>query len=114
MTKLETTLATLLTDIGTFYEPKKWHFLTVNGIDLGEGKIELQWIFSRYGVKDEIVIYYALSDYETPVPSLVSLIPSAFMGEREIVDMFGLKVDGAERGLYLDEDSLQHPLRSES
>ncbi|MDD2369971.1 MAG: NADH-quinone oxidoreductase subunit C [Sulfuricurvum sp.] len=114
MTKLETTLATLLADIGTFYEPKKWHFLTVNGIDLGEGKIELQWIFSKYGVKDEIVIYYALSDYETPVPSLVSLIPSAFMGEREIVDMFGLKVDGAERGLYLDEDSLQHPLRSES
>ena len=114
MTKLETTLATLLADIGAFYEPKKWHFLTVNGIDLGEGKIELQWIFSRYGVKDGVVIYYALSDYETPVPSLVSLIPSAFMGEREIVDMFGLKVDGAERGLYLDEDSLQHPLRSES
>jgi len=114
MTKLETTLATLLADIGAFYEPKTWHFLSVNGIDLGDGKIELQWIFSKYGVKDEIVIYYALSDYETPVPSLVSLIPSAFMGEREIVDMFGLKVDGAERGLYLDEDSLQHPLRSES
>jgi NADH:ubiquinone oxidoreductase subunit C len=113
MTKIETTLATLLADIGTFYEPKKWHFLSVNGIDLGEGKIELQWIFSKYGVKDEIIIYYALSDYETPVPSLVHLIPSAFMGEREIVDMFGLKVDGATRGLYLDEDSLQHPLRGE-
>jgi hypothetical protein len=27
--------------------------------------------------------------------------------------MFGLKVDGAARGLYLDEDSLQHPLRGE-
>jgi Ni,Fe-hydrogenase III component G len=114
MTKIETTLATLLSDIGTFYEPKKWHFLSVNGIDLGEGKIELQWIFSQYGVKDEVVIYYALSDYETPVPSLASLIPSSFMGEREIVDMFGLSVEGAERGLYLDKDSLPHPLRGES
>ena len=114
MRKIETTLAALLSDIGAFYVPKEWHFLSVNGVDMGEGKIELQWIFSRYGVKDEIVIYYALSDYETPVPSLVSLIPSAFMGEREIVDMFGLSVEGAERGLYLDEDSHQHPLREES
>lgn len=114
MTKIETTLTALLNDIGAFYKPKVWHFLSINGIDLGEGKIELQWIFSRYEVKDEIVIYYAISDYDTPVPSIVSLIPSSIMGEREIVDMFGLRVDGAERGLYLDEDSLPHPLRGES
>jgi len=114
MTKIETTLSGLLADIGAFYKADKWHFLSVNGIDLGEGKIELQWIFSRYGVKDEIVIYFVLSDYETPVPSIVSLIPSAIMGEREIVDMFGLSVEGTERGLYLDEDSLPHPLRGES
>jgi NADH:ubiquinone oxidoreductase subunit C len=113
MRKIETTLATVLNDIRAFYIPKEWHFLSVNGIDLGEGKIELQWIFSRYGVKDEVVIYYALSDYEAPVPSIVSLIPSSIMGEREIVDMFGLTVDGAESGLYLDEDSLAHPLRGE-
>lgn len=114
MTKIETTLATLLADIEAFYEVKVWHFLSVNGVDLGEGKIELQWIFSKYGVKDEIVIYFTLSDYETPVPSIVGLIPSAIMGEREIVDMFGLKVDGVEKGLYLDEDSKEHPLRGES
>lgn len=113
MTKIATTLPTLLSDIGAFYVPREWHFLSVNGIDLGEGKIELQWIFSKYGVKDEIVIYYALSDYDTPVPSIVSLIPSAFMGEREIVDMFGLSVEGTQSGLYLDEDSLPHPLRGE-
>lgn len=112
--KIETTLPTLLLDIGAFYEAHQWHFLTVNGIDLGEGKIELQWIFSKYGVKDEVVLYYALSDYETPVPSLTGLIPSSIMGEREIVDMFGLKVEGAQRGLYLDDDSHPHPLRGES
>jgi len=114
MTKIATTLPALLSDIGAFYKPREWHFLSVNGIDLGEGKIELQWIFSKYGVKDEVVIYYAISDYDTSVPSIVSLIPSAIMGEREIVDMFGLTVDGAESGLYLDKDSLAHPLRGES
>jgi ech hydrogenase subunit D len=114
MKKIETTLSTLLNDIGAFYLPKQWHFISINGIDLGEEKIELQWIFSKYGVKDEVVIYYAISDYDTPVPSLVSLIPSSIMGEREIVDMFGLSVEGAQRGLYLDEDSMPHPLRSES
>ena len=113
MTKIATTFPSLLSDIGAFYKPREWHFLSVNGIDLGEGKIELQWIFSKYGVKDEIVIYFALSDYETPVPSIVSLIPSSVMGEREIVDMFGLSVEGTESGLYLDEDSLPHPLRGE-
>lgn len=114
MTKIETTLATLMHDIEAFYVPREWHFLSINGVDLGEGKIELQWIFSRYGVKDEIVIYYAQSDYDTHVPSIVTLIPSAFMGEREVVDMFGLRIEGAERGLYLDPDSQPHPLRRES
>ena len=113
MTKIETTLPSLLADLGDFYDPKVWHFLTVNGVDLGDGKIELQWIFSKYGVKDEVVIYFATSDYETEVPSIVALIPSAFLSEMEIVDMFGLRVEGAGKGLYLDEDSKPHPLRSE-
>ena len=114
MTKIETTLASLMDDLSVFYEPKQWHFLTVNGVDLGEGKIELQWIFSKYGAKDEVVVYFALCDYDTAVPSVAALIPSAYLGEREIVDMFGVKIDGADAGLYLDADSKQRPLRRES
>ena len=109
--KVETTYAAVLKDLTAFYDRHIWHFLTLNGIDLGEGKIELQWIFSKYGVKDEVVIYYAVSDYERAAPSIVSLIPSAIMGEREVVDMFGLSIEGAEKGLYLDKDSLSMPLR---
>lgn len=111
MKKIRIEFSGLLEAIDTFYDPKAWHFLTVNGIDLGEAGIELQWLFSKYGARDEIVCYYAISDYETEVPSIVPLIPSAIMGEREIVDLFGLKVEGAEAGLYLDEDSQQTPLR---
>jgi len=114
MQKIETTLPALPEVLSAFYDPKMWHFLTVNGIDLGGGKIELQWIFARYGAKNDVVVYYALSDYDTPVPSVVPLIPSAFLGEREIVDMFGLHVEGTEGGLYLDEDSRPHPLRRDA
>lgn len=111
MKKIETGIATLIEDIGAFYAPQTWHFLTINGVDLGEGKIELQWVFSKYGAVDEIVMYYLITDYEATVPSLNGLIPSAFMGEREVVDLFGITIEGAAKGLYLDPDSKQTPLR---
>jgi len=44
--------------------------------------MEIQWMFSRY-------------------ESLA-----------EIVDIFGIEVDGSSQGLYLDGDSLQMPLNS--
>jgi Ni,Fe-hydrogenase III component G len=111
MKKIGIELEYLLEEIRRFYDAKAWHFLTVNGIDLCDGHIELQWLFSKYGARDEIVCFSAVSDFDTEIPSLVSLIPSAVMGERELVDMFGVKVEGAEKGLYLDEDSQTMPLR---
>ena len=111
MQKIETTPENLLNDLKAFYDASQWHFLTVNGIDNKDGTIELQWIFARYMAKDEIVMFSAVTAYDTPIPSIVPLIPSATLSEREIVDMFGVKIDGAEKGLYLDEDSLEMPLR---
>jgi len=111
MHKVEIRLEAMLEELTAFYDAKVWHFLTVNAVDLGEGKIELQWIFSKYGVKDEIVLFSAVTTYKTKVPSVVSLIPSATLSEREIVDMFGVEIEGAAKGLYLDEDSLTMPLR---
>jgi Ni,Fe-hydrogenase III component G len=112
MKKIETTLDSVVEEIAGFYAPETWHFLTINGIDLGEGKIELQWIFARYGARDDTVMFWCVSDYATPVPSLTGLIPSAVMGEREMVDMFGLTIEGIEGKLYLSDDSLQTPLRT--
>lgn len=114
MTKIETSLEKLPADLGAFYVPGEHHFLTVNGIDVGEGKIELQWIFSRYGVKDDVTIFFTIIPYETPVPSVRSLIPSAYLSEMEIADLFGLAIEGAQKGLYLDHDSMPTPLRRES
>jgi len=112
MEKREIRLEKLIEEVRAFYDPCQWHFLTLNGIDLGEGKIELQWIFTRYGTVEEPLVLWCVSDYETPVPSLTELIPSAIMGERETVDMFGVTVEGVEGRLYLSDDSMKTPLRT--
>lgn len=111
MQKINTTLEHVYNDIQEFYDPRAWHFLTLNGIDAGEKGVILQWIFSQYGQKDMILIFELTCSYESRVPSMVTLIPSAFLSEREVVDMFGLHVEGATPGLYLDKDSKPSPLR---
>ena len=79
---------------------------------MDDEKLEVQWIFSKYESQDDIIIYYAQIDYKDVVPSVVDLIPSAIISQRELVDMFGIEVEGSEKGLYLDEDSMQAPLGS--
>ncbi len=111
MQKIESSLERIVTDIKSFYDPKKWHFLTVNGIDNCDGTLELQWIFSEYGVKNSIVSFFVTVSEDAQIPSVTPFIPSAYMGEREIVDLFGLFIEGAAKGLYLDEDSVTTPLR---
>lgn len=111
MTRKETTLQTVVEDISTFYDATLWHFLTLNAIDEGEGVLVLQWIFSKYHAVDEVVMFHATTNFDTPIPSLHTLIPSSIMSEREVVDMFGVTIEGAAKGLYLDEDSKTMPLR---
>jgi NADH:ubiquinone oxidoreductase subunit C len=55
------------------------------------------------------VFFTDVKDSDT-IPSITSIIPSAIVSQREIVDMFGIKVEDSESGFYLDEDSLQKPL----
>lgn len=111
MTKIKTTIETFIDDISKFYDAKSWHFITLNGIEIDENEIELQWIFSKYGVKDEIAAFYAIANFNQKIPSITHLIPSAIMSEREAVDMFGIDIEGAQKGLFLDNDSLKTPLR---
>ncbi|MFA6191048.1 MAG: NADH-quinone oxidoreductase subunit C [Sulfurimonas sp.] len=110
MKKIKVSLESVREEIESFYDYKKWHFLTLNGLALAENKMEVQWIFSKYEALDEVVVYYAEIEYTDIIPSIVDMVPSAIISQREIVDMFGVKVDGSEKGLYLDEDSMQRPL----
>ena len=110
MKKIKINLSSVREKIDSFYDEKMWHFLTLNGVALENEKIEIQWIFSMYEAMDEIVIIYAEINQEDVVPSVVDMIPSAIISQREVVDMFGVEVEGSEKGLYLDEDSPQRPL----
>jgi len=110
MQKIEVSLESIREDIKEFYNEKEWHFLTVNGVALKDEKIEIQWIFSKYDAKNEIVIFYTEINKDDVVPSVVDMIPSAMISQREVVDMFGVVVEGSEKGLYLDEDSMTAPL----
>ena len=110
MKKIKVTLESIRDEIKEFYDYKTWHFLTLNGVALEDNKLEVQWIFSKYEAMDEIVIYFAQVEYSDVIPSIEDIIPSAIISQREIVDMFGVEVEGSEKGLYLDEDSKSAPL----
>ncbi|MEA2092350.1 MAG: NADH-quinone oxidoreductase subunit C [Campylobacterota bacterium] len=110
MQKIEVTLENIREKILEFYDEKKWHFITLNGVTLAEDLVEIQWIFSKYEALDDVVIFYTEIDYKAVVPSIVDIVPSAIISQREIVDMFGVEVEGSAKGLYLDEDSQLSPL----
>jgi NADH:ubiquinone oxidoreductase subunit C len=110
MRKIEVTLENVREEIQSFYEYNKWHFLTINGVALADNILEVQWIFSKYEAMDEVIIFFAHAKYADLIPSVADIIPSAIISQRELVDMFGVVVEGSEKGLYLDEDSLQAPL----
>lgn len=110
MKKIEVTLENVREKIKEFYKEREWHFLTINGVALKEERLEIQWIFSKYEALDEIKVFYAEIGYRDVVPSVVDMIPSAIISQREVVDMFGIEIEGSQKGLYLDEDSLKSPL----
>ena len=112
MQKIKVSRQNIREKILDFYDEKLWHFITLNGVALQENRLEVQWMFSKYESLDDVMIFYIEIGYEEIVPSIVDIIPSAIISQREIVDMIGVEVEGSEKGLYLDEDSLQSPLSS--
>ncbi|MEA1916381.1 MAG: NADH-quinone oxidoreductase subunit C [Campylobacterota bacterium] len=110
MKKIKVELEDIKETIKEFYEPKVWHFLTINGVAIKDETVEIQWIFAKYEAMNETVVYFCEVDYSTPIPSIADIIPSAMISQREVVDMFGVEIENSEKGLYLDEDSLQKPL----
>lgn len=108
--RIKSELNTIISDIEKFYEKKVCHFLTLNGVQIDETTTEIQWIFSKYGSCDDIVMFYTYVKKDDIIPSIVDILPSAIISQREIVDMFGIEVENSAKGLYLDEDSLVMPL----
>lgn len=110
MRKIRTTLTNVRDEIKEFYDERVWHFITLNALSLDEKTIEVQWMFSKYESIGEIIIFYVEIELKEIIPSIVDIIPSSIISQRELVDMFGVEVEGSPKGLYLDADSEQMPL----
>jgi Ni,Fe-hydrogenase III component G len=109
----EVTLEEVVDKIAQFYDPNQWNFITINGTDLG-GKIQVDWLFSKYFEKNRIKIFRAFVDYDAKIPSILSIIPSAWLAEWELADMFGLEVEGAQTGVFVAPDAPKAPLRKDT
>jgi len=108
---IESSLEKVKEDIKKFYDPSKYYFITINAIDLGNGKVNIKWFFAKYGTMEKPIAFSVDATYEDIIPSIVDIIPSAWISEAELADLFGLKIEGAKKGLFLEPDSPSAPLR---
>jgi ech hydrogenase subunit D len=87
--------------------------MTVNATDLG-GKLQIDWLFSKYKDKNIIQIFRIPEvGYDAKIPSIVSVIPSAWLSEWELADLFGLDVENAATGVFIAPDAPKAPLRKD-
>lgn len=109
----EVTLENVVDKIKNFYDENEWNFITVNGTDL-DGQIQLDWLFSKYKEKNLIKIFRTFVSYDDKIPSVVPVIPSAWLAEWELADLFGLDVENAATGVFIAPDAPKAPLRKDS
>lgn len=99
----------LMQTIKDFYDPASWRFITVNALEIENG-YEIQWIFTAIDQKIEEKIFFATIDYETVVPSIVSIVPPAKYSEAEMQDLLGVVFEGENYGIFLEPDAPKAPL----
>jgi NADH:ubiquinone oxidoreductase subunit C len=110
MKRIETTPETLKTDIGNFYNVENHHFIVSNIVDLGE-KLELQWFFCDYEHPGTVTMFVMQTDPTIQIPSICEIVPSAWVGEAELVDLMGVNIENAKKGFVLEDDFDGAPLR---
>ena len=73
--------------------------ITITGVDLGES-IEVIYHFDLDGILNVRAVF----GHEDKMPSISETFSYARLYERELSEMFNLKIEGIERGLLLSED----------
>jgi len=111
MNYIEVTLDNVKEKIKNFYNYNKHHYVTINATDNGNN-VTIDWIFSDLEEKNKLYIFRAENvGYEDLIPSIIDIVKIAWLAEFELADLFGLNVEGAQKGVFLEEDSIQAPLR---
>jgi len=111
ITFIEVNVENVVDMIRGWYKEDKYHYVTVNATDNG-GNLTIDWIFSKYYDKNKLTVFRAENvSYDTKIPSIVSVVPSAWISEWELADLFGLDVENAAKGVFIEPDAPQAPLR---
>jgi len=111
VTIIDASLENIVELIKGWYDANKYHYVTVNATDNG-GNVTVDWIFSKYNEKNKLVVFRAENvAYNEKIPSIVSVVPSAWIAEWELADLFGLDVENAAKGVFIEPDAPQAPLR---
>lgn len=111
ITFMEATIENVVDLIKDWYDENQYHYVTVNATDNG-GNVTIDWIFSKYYDKNKLTVFRAENvPYDAKIPSIVSVVPSAWIAEWELADLFGLDVENAAKGVFIEPDAPQAPLR---
>jgi len=111
ITFFEATLDNVVDLIKSWYDESKYHYVTVNATDNG-GSVTIDWIFSKTYEKNKLVVFRVENvEYSVKIPSIVSVVESAWIAEWELADLFGLDVENATKGVFIEPDAPQAPLR---
>lgn len=110
MKKIEISIETVKQDILKFYNPDLHHFMVMNAVDLGD-KIEVQWFFSDYAFPCEVTTFYTLIQPDVQIPSISSIVASAWVAEAELVDLMNINIENTAKGFVLEPDFEIGPLR---
>ena len=111
--KIESSLQTILKDISLWLDNEKWRFSSVFAIDLKDS-LQIKWVFAPIGLKEELMEFTAIAQYNEQIPSINSIVPSAWIAEWELHEMMGVSVENAKHGLFLEPDMLKAPLRKDA
>lgn len=109
MNRIETSFENVKKDIAAFYKPEVHHFITLNGVDLGNNEIEYQWFFCDYAFPAEITVFCTKANADVQVPSIKPVIAAAWASEAELSDLLGVNIEDTQKGFVLELDSSETP-----
>jgi len=100
------------------HEPVPFNFLSdVCGADFPDREKRFEVTYTLYSIsaRQRLRLKVRLAAADPPLPSLVSVWPTANWHEREVFDLFGVRFDGHPdlRRILMPEDWDGHPLRKD-
>ena len=93
-----------------FYDKNIWHFVCISGL-FENDELEIQWCFTKIKAKEEWKVFAAKASPDEILPSLRDILPTARMYEGELKDLLGANFERSVKGMFIEVDGVENPLR---